>query len=306
MEPMIKPRRLHKNGVVGIISPAGAVSDDELNCGAKGLEGLGLKVRLGKSVLCRQRYLAGSDKERAEDLHQMFMNPEIEAIICTRGGSGAGRLTSLLDGDLIAKHPKIFIGSSDITTLLLYLNVIHHHVVIHGPMVAPNFGRAPSPKMLEVLLKLLGGERINFEEPAMTVLRPGRVEGILTGGCLTLLCMSIGTPYEVATEGRILFIEDTDEAPYKIDRMLSYLKALGKFDHVHGIIFGKMVRCQFPNGSTDRLEEVIMEILGEYRFPILFGFPSGHGEPNLPLPFGIPVRLDTEKKGLTLLESAVS
>jgi muramoyltetrapeptide carboxypeptidase len=303
---MIKPRRLVKGGVIGVISPAGAVSEEELQKGVRRLEGIGFKVRLGGSVLHRLRYLAGPDRERVDDLHRMFADPEVDAIFCARGGSGAGRLIPLLDHDLIAGDPKVFMGCSDVTTLLLYLTNRQGQVAFHGPMVAPNFGRNPSPKTEEMMLRLLEGERLTLSDPRVSVLREGRAEGLLTGGCLTLLCTSIGTRYELRTEDCILFIEDTDEAPYKIDRMLSYLKGLGKFDRVRGVVFGEMVRCRFPEGSPDRLEQVLMEILGEYDFPILFGFPSGHGDLNLPLPFGVPVRIDAEKKSLTLLESAIS
>jgi muramoyltetrapeptide carboxypeptidase len=303
---MIKPGRLRPNGVIGVVSPAGVVDAEELRKGIARLEGLGFKLRLGESVLRRHRYLAGSDQERAEDIHRIYADPEVEAVFCTRGGSGTGRLIPLLDAGLIARNPKIFVGSSDITTLLLYLQECGDQVVFHGPMIAPNFGRRPSPQTEEALLKVLAGERPAFREPGVTPLREGSAEGVLTGGCLTLLCTSIGTAYEVRTEERILFIEETDEAPYRVDRMLSYLKSVGKFERVRGVVFGEMTRCQFPKGTKDRLEEVILEILSGYDFPVLFGFPSGHGEINLPLPFGVPVRIDSEDKALTLLDSAVS
>jgi len=302
---MIKPRGIRQDGVVGVVAPAGTVCEEELNKGVLRLEGLGWKVRLGASVLRRNRYLAGSDAQRVADLHQMFSDPEVDAVICARGGSGTARLIPLLDRERLAAHPKIFIGCSDITTILLYLHVCLGQVVFHGPMVAPNFGRDTSAKMEEVLLGLCSGQSLSLSEPGIRVLRTGRAEGSLVGGCLTLLCTSIGTPFEVPTEDRILFIEDVDEAPYKVDRMMSYLKSLGKFDRVRGIVFGEMVRCHFPDGSSDRLEDVLMEILAGYEIPILFGFPSGHGPLNLPLPFGVPVRLDTETKSLALLEPAV-
>jgi len=301
----MKPPRIGRNPVVGVIAPAGTVPEEELNRGVLRLEALGWKVRLGASVLRRERYLAGTDAERLEDLYRMYADPEVEAVICARGGSGTGRLIPLLDRGRL-KRPKIFMGSSDITTLLLYLQVGLDQVAFHGPMVVPNFGRNPSDKMEELLVRLWSGERVDFSEPAVSVLRGGRAEGVLIGGCLTLLCTSIGTPFEIPTENRILFIEDVDEAPYKIDRMLTYLKGLGKFDRVRGVVFGEMVRCRFPEESPDRLETVLMEILSGYDFPVLFGFPSGHGGLNLALPFGIPVSVDTDKRSLSLLDSAVS
>jgi muramoyltetrapeptide carboxypeptidase len=168
-------------------------------------------------------------------------------------------------------------------------------------MVSTQFGKKPTSQMDELFLQVLSGETPAWRFPEVKVLRPGKGKGILTGGCLTLLCATIGTPYEIETAGKIIFIEDTDEAPYRIDRMLSYLKALKKFDRVRGVVFGQMPRCQ-----PELLPEVILDILGEFSFPILFGFPSGHGDATVTLPIGTAVELDGLIGALRMKEPAVS
>ena len=255
---------------------------------------------LGKHLAKRHRYFAGDDFERAEDLQEMFNNKEVDAILCARGGSGTARILPYLKPALLARSQKVLVGCSDITTLLLYLMRSFGWVTFHGPMVATQFGKDPSPLLEENFIRILSGERLQMKFPGVRELRPGRAEGVLTGGCLTLICASIGTPYEIETGDRVLFLEDIDEAPYRIDRMLFYLKSLGKFNRVKGVIFGQMPRCQ-----PDLLPEIVLDILGEFDFPILFGFPSGHGDATATLPFGILVRLDAASETVSLLEEAV-
>jgi muramoyltetrapeptide carboxypeptidase len=284
-----------------VIAPAGCVDSIDLQKGVSRLEQLGMKVILGKHVGKSRRYLAGGDRERAEDFQAMFEDKEVQAVLCARGGSGSARILPYLDAERLIRSPKIFIGASDITTLLLYLMRSFGWVTFHGPMVATQFGKGPLPALEENFFRILSGEKVQMRFPGVKGLRRGGAEGVLTGGCLTLICTTIGTPYEIETDHKLLFIEDVDEAPYRIDRMLVYLKSIGKFDRVRGVIFGQMPRCQ-----PDLLPEIILDILGEFNFPILFGFPSGHGDATATLPFGIPARLDTNSATLTLLKEAVS
>ena len=301
MGSMKKPGRLLPGGRIGVVAPAGRVDLIDLERGVTRLEQLGFKVQVGKHVGKSHRYLAGSDCERAEDFQAMFENKEVQAVLCARGGSGTARILPYLNVSSLLRSQKIFVGCSDITTLLLYLTQSFGWVTFHGPMVATQFGKEPPPALEENFLRILAGEKIQMRFPGVKALRPGIAEGVLTGGCLTLICTTIGTPYEIVTDDKILFIEDTDEAPYRIDRMLFYLKSLGKFDRVRGVIFGQMPRCQ-----PDLLPEIILDILGEYRFPILFGFPSGHGDATATLPFGISLQLDATAGTVALLEEAVS
>jgi muramoyltetrapeptide carboxypeptidase len=295
---MIRPRRLSPGDTIGVVAPAGRVEPADLHRGVLRLEQLGFKVLIGQHVEKRHRYFSGKDPDRAADLQRMFEKSDVRAVFCARGGSGAARLLGFLNRDRLT--PKIFLGCSDITTLLLYLSRTFGWVTFHGPMVATQFGREPNPMMDENFMKVLGGEAVTMSFPGVRTLRDGQAEGILTGGCLTLICTSIGTSYEIETEGKILFIEDTDEAPYRIDRMLSYLKGLGKFDHVRGVVFGQMPRCQ-----PELLPEIILEILEDVPVPILFGFPSGHGESIATLPFGTPVQINGRTGSLTMAEPAV-
>jgi len=297
---MIKPRPLSPGETIGVVAPAGRVEPADLHRGVLRLERLGFKVLIGKHVEKSHRYLAGKDPDRAADIQSMFEKSDVRAILCARGGSGTARLLPFLDRDRLSASPKIFLGCSDITTLLLYLSRTFGWVTFHGPMVAPQFGKDPNQERDENFMKLLGGGVLEMSFPGVRALRGGQAEGILTGGCLTLICTTIGTPYEIETKDKILFIEDIDEAPYRIDRMLSYLKGLGKFDHVRGVVFGQMPRCQ-----PELLPEIILEIFDELPIPILFGFPSGHGESIATLPFGIPVQIDGRFGALRMLEPAV-
>jgi len=296
----VRPKRLSPGETIGVVAPAGRVDPLDLHQGVLRLEQLGFKVILGKEVEKSHRYFAGKDIDRAADLQSMFERSDVRAILSARGGSGTARLLRFLDPDRLRAFPKIFVGCSDITTLLLYFARTFGWVTFHGPMAATQFGRDPNPVRNENFIRLLRGEAMKMSFPSVQVLRAGQAEGVLTGGCLTLICTTIGTPYEIETEGKILFIEDIDEAPYRIDRMLTYLKQLGKFDQIRGIIFGQMPRCQ-----PELLPEIILEILDDFPGPILFGFPSGHGESLATLPFGVPMEIDGKTGTLRMLAPAV-
>lgn len=294
---LIKPKKLSSGGTIGVIAPAGKVDLFDLNRGVASLKQAGFKVILGQHLGKSHRYFAGTDRERADDFLEMMQNETVDAVFCARGGSGSARIIPYID-EVNFLAPKIFVGCSDITTLLVYLSQKQGFVTFHGPMVAPSLHIA-SP--LENLLKVLSGERVVMRAPDIISLKQGCAEGILTGGCLALLCTTIGTPYEVDTSDRILFIEDTGEAPYKIDRMLNYLKVLKKFDPIRGLIVGQMPGCE-----PDTLPEIILETLSDFDFPILFSFPSGHGDSLFTLPFGTPVQMDANETTVTLLSPAVS
>ena len=304
---MIKPKRLKAGDTIGVVAPAGSVDLSELTQGVERLKGMGFRVKLGGSVTKRFRYLAGTDRERAEDLNRMVSDPEVSAIVCARGGYGTARIIPYLNQGVIAQHPKILVGSSDVTLLLNYIRQRFEWVTFHGPMVAPNFGKQPS--MLtdtwfrKILVEAQGQGPIRVE--GVKGLSGGQAHGPVVGGCLTMLCNSLGTPYEIETDGTLLLIEDIDEAPYRVDRMLTQLKAASKFRNVRGVIFGKMPGCQPPTHSSYVLEDVIRDLLADQEFPILYGFPTGHGGEQVTLPIGIPLRIDGEAATVALLEPAV-
>lgn len=303
---MLKPIRLQEGDTIGVVAPAGVVDPGALDAGVSRLQAMGFSVVLGEFVRKRNRYHAGSDKERAWDLYRVATNPKIRAVIFARGGYGSAKLIPHLVEVDIHGFQKIFVGSSDATALLHYLMKRLRMVTFHGPMVAPNFGSSPSELTETYFRKILMEPRpagvARFE--TISVLRPGSAEGILQGGCLSLICAGLGTYQEVDTEGTVLFLEDIHEAPYRIDRMLTQLKQAGKFDGVRAVVFGKMPDC-FPDaGAGYRLEEVILDVLSPWDFPIWMGFPSGHGGDNVVLPLGTRVAVH-EDGSIAFLESGV-
>lgn len=304
---MIKPESLQPGGTIGVVAPAGSVDASELAQGVDYLKGMGFRVVLGESVQKRVRYLAGSDRDRAGDLNRMFSNTEIAAIVCARGGGGTSRIIPFLDEDVIAQHPKILVGSSDATLLLNHLRQRFGLVTFHGPMVSPNFGKQPSLLTDIWFRKILveGQGRGPIVVNGVKGLRGGLSQGPLVGGCLTILCSTLGTPYEIQTDGAVLLLEDVDEAPYRIDRMLTQMKAASKFKNAKGVIFGKMPGCQPPMHSSYVLEDVICDVMADQSFPILYGFPAGHGGEQVTLPLGLPVQIDGSAAAVTLLEPAV-
>jgi muramoyltetrapeptide carboxypeptidase len=304
---IVRPERLKKGDLVGVVAPAGPVDPDLLEKGLKTLRRKELKPLLGKYVLSRRGYLAGKDEDRAEDLMSMFANKDVKAIFCVRGGYGVNRLLPWLKPNIIRKNPKIFVGASDITLLLLYLYQKCSLVGFHGPMVAGNFGRYAMRKSKKQFFDLLTGQpegKTMVSSQAHT-LNPGVAKGEITGGCLTLLCRSLKTPFEVQTRNKILLIEDVNEAPYRIDGMLWQLKAAGKFRDVKGIILGEMVNC-FPKKSANGLPgQMYQEIFDGLSVPIVVNFPVGHGKEMWTLPFGVEATLDAGAKSIQLQDCGV-
>jgi muramoyltetrapeptide carboxypeptidase len=305
---MTKPPALRKGDTVGIVAPSGVVDPVELQEGIGQLELLGYRVKVGPHTRGSYRYLAGTDEERAEDLHAMITDPEVRAVICARGGYGATRLLPLLRKSVLSAHPKILVGSSDATALLLYMVHQVGMVAFHGPMVAPNFGRNATALTLESAVRVLGGGNSTspVRSDSIRSLRTGIAEGPLIGGCLSILCALLGTPYEPETRGAILFLEDVNEPAYRIDRMLTQLRQAGMLEEVRGVVFGKMINCGPGSGQGYGLEEILREGLGDGEGPVVYGLPAGHGGEQITLPLGTQVRLDGERGELILLENGVS
>lgn len=303
----IKPRILKPGDTVGIAAPASPFSGKELEMGLRRLTGLGFRIRFDDRVFSQHRYLAGQDRERAEVLNDLFADPEVRAIFCARGGYGSVRLLPHLDLETIRRHPKIFVGSSDITSLLIHFQRRVPLVVFHGPMVARDQIIHMTDLTRTSLLTTLCSASPAGVLPAagVTSLRGGHAEGVLTGGCLSLLVRALGTTEEFDTRDKILFMEDVDEKPYRIDRMLTQLREAGKFTGVRGIVFGTMVNCQSDPEAGYALTDVILEVLAGLDIPILYGFPSGHGPEAITLPFGVRAALDGDAASLALLEGAV-
>jgi muramoyltetrapeptide carboxypeptidase len=290
---------------VGVIAPSSGFVRDEFEAGCAELLRLGYQPFYLSSILEREGYFAGSVERRVNELHEMFARPEVKAILCTRGGYGCNYLLPHLDLDLIRANPKIFAGCSDVTTLLTYFCDAGGLVTFHAPMVAGDFARPGGTDERSWQAVVSGSGEIRFSEGGMTSLIEGEAEGVLYGGCLSLLCASLGTPYEIRTGGTILFLEDRAERPYRIDRMLMQLKLAGKFAGVRGIVFGEMIDCNEP-GKPDALQETIVRIVNDLRIPIALGLKSGHVSSDaLTLPFGVHAKLEVGE-GVTLsCEAAV-
>ena len=304
----VKPPALQSGDQIGIVAPASNIKPEMLDAGCRELERLGFRTLYRPDIVKTHRYLSGTDERRAAELLEMVRNPGVKAIFCARGGYGSGRLIPYLEPELFRTHPKIIMGSSDITMLLAFLNR-HGLVGFHGPMVAQTMRLGEEAYDRGVLVGMLeGNSGIQFPIAHTSVLRSGQAEGRLAGGCLSMVVAMLGTPCEIDTDDTILVLEDIAEKPYKIDRMLTQLKQAGKLDRVRGIVFGEMPDCtNLPNqGYT--LEEVILEVLEGTTFPILYGFSTGHtSRANIVVPFGVYAKLSLGSVSrFELLESAVS
>jgi muramoyltetrapeptide carboxypeptidase len=302
---IIKPAALRPGDTVGVVALAAAVERDALEKGAAALSELGYRVKLSPHLLDRRGILAGCDQVRASELAAFFKDSEVCAIFAARGGYGCGRLLPMLDFAAIARTPKIFMGFSD-TTFLLNAMVDHAHLVcFHGPMVAMDFARGLGARCLNHLQSLLGGAG-EFALRSREVLRGGSAEGELIGGCLSVVAAMMATPWQPRFEGRILFLEDTGEKAYRIDRMLVQMRQAGVFDRVAGVVFGALR----PPGESQREREMTAEFVAEQTrglaCPVLFGIEAGHGSENLALPFGIKARLDGARGMMLIEESAVA
>ncbi len=310
---MIYGKKLKFGDTLGLIAPSGVVrTEGAIARAVAETERMGFKVKLGESAGQKYGYLSGTDEVRARDINGMFGDNEVDAIVCLRGGYGAMRILDQLDYDMIAKHPKIFMGFSDITALHIALLERCGMVTFHGPMAAANWADRPlddfsRESMYRALMHAEPiGELANPPEYLKQTVNPGRAEGQLVGGNLMLIASSLGTPWELDTRGRIIFIEEVGERTYSIDRMLTQLRLAGKFDDCAGVVFGDFADCpiEYPEFGLS-LEEIIRDVVAPSGKPIFTGLRCGHCSPKLTLPFGVKCRMDADKCTLTVLESAV-
>lgn len=317
---LIKPFRLQKGDTVGLITPASRpfeIEQAKIEAKEK-MQALGFKVKFGKNVNKIWGYLAGSDEERVEDIHTFFKDDEVKAIIAIRGGYGTGRLLRHIDYNLIKNNPKILLGYSDITALLIAIHQQTGLVTFHGPVATSTFTEYTQKYFFKVLTETspVGeiedapyDENLQISNRVWTV-KGGKAKGKLIGGNLTLICMSLGTPYEIDTKDKILFIEEVGEQPNDLDRMLTQLYNAGKLDNCRGVVFDRMTKVKPANhlpaySSFLSVEDVIKDRFKEYDYPVCLGLSLGHIKDKPTLPLGIEAELDTDKGRLSLLESAV-
>jgi len=303
----IQPPAIKKGDTIAIIAPASPVdSRDVLERGIRSLERMGFRVRFEERIFESSRYLAGSDSARAEELQRAFEDPSIQAILGLRGGYGCARLIPLMKVRRLRPHQKIFMGFSDLTTLMMFFRKRLGWISIHGPMAAsPSLADIPQDQA-EHLFFLLSdpGYRPKLHFEHMDCWTPGVAEGELVGGCLSIITASLGTRYEIDTDGKILFIEDLGEPPYRLDRMLTHLQLAGKFRSIAGVMLGSFIDCE-PTRGGYKAGDVLRDILSRLNIPVMAGFPLGHGDDNWAVPYGARVRMDADARILELLQSPV-
>jgi len=300
---MHKPLKLQNGDRIRIVIPASPVKPDLFEKGLSTVRSLGLEPVCGR-IDRKWRYLAGTDEERFSELQAALNEPDTKAIFFARGGYGSLRLISYFPATNY--QPKILLGCSDITTLHQYFSKLYDWVLFHGPMPSGDFARGQLH--VESLQKaMMQTSPYELAPAGVETLQSGEAEGKLMGGCLTLLEASIGTRWEPDWRDSLLFFEDVSTKPYQIDRMLTHLKLLGKFHGVRAFIFGEMKDCIQVENQGYTLQEVILDILGNFHKPIYFGFPSGHVNGlNWTLPMGVRARVSAKPSfSLEILESAV-
>jgi len=334
---IIKPKKLEKGDTIGIVSPASPLPADipkRFERGVKCIKKLGYNVKIGKFATKKLGYMAGSPQQRLQDLNEMFGDEGVDAIICSIGGYNSNQLLDLLDYEKIKKNPKIFMGYSDITALLLAIHAKTGLVNFHGPMVMPQFGEFPT--ILNFTLESMN--KVLCQNNEKTVLRPaaewtnefldwskgldnrprkmvknegwkllkeGKAKGKLIGGNLQTAQILIGTEYMSSFDGKILFLEETESSTVIIDRTLTHFKTLGMFDKIKGLIFGRLDRDVKINDPDYNLDKILLRITKDYDFPVIMNMDFGHTDPTLTLPLGIEASFDTSENTLILEESAV-
>ncbi len=308
-QPQIKPHRLSMGNTIGIISPGGGIKHEtSLDKTRSVLKNLGFKTVLSKNALGRWGYYSGTDAERVRDIHEMFSNPQIDAIITTRGGSGCNRLLPMLDYDLIKNNPKALIGYSDITALVNAIYAKTGLIGFHGPVITStwndftiNHFRQTVMEGMKVLCKNPIESR---DDHIVRTINPGKAQGTLVGGNLSVISTMLVDDYFPPWEDSILFLEDVEEGVYRIDRMLMHLKLAGVLDKIRGIVFGQCTSCEEEEtGFT--LEEVLHHYIKPLDIPAWYGSMIGHIYDKFTIPVGLKAEINADRGTIQFLESAV-
>lgn len=314
---IIKPLRLKAGQTVGLISPAGVTyKTEDIEIVEETLDALGLKAKLGKHALNRYGYLAGSDEARAADVNTMFDDDSVDAVLCLRGGWGCNRILHLLDYDLIKKNPKIICGYSDITSLLLAIYARTGLVTFHGPVATSTWNKFTLDYFKKILFD---GEMVTMENPKsrgdnlaqtedrIELITKGSTKGRLAGGNLSVLAAMVGSPYLPEWNNHIMFIEDTDESVYRVDRMLTQVKLAGILQKLAGFVFGKCTKCSAGEGfGSLTLEEVLRDHIAPLDIPAWYGSMIGHIEDKFTVPLGVEAEIDASTGTIRMLEPAVA
>lgn len=292
----VQPKALRTGSLLGIVSPAGAADAKKVAAGIVALEALGYHTRLFPHALDRGPLnYAGSIQDRLDDLHAAFADPEVEGILCTRGGWGSAELLPLLDAGLISANAKVFCGYSDLTSLHVWLRNEIGLGTFYAPMVAADFSKPEGADLRSWDAALRGNSELSFDQAdGLRVVKSGMAEGELLGGCLAIYAESAGTAYAPKAVGGVLFLEDIAARAYQWDRMLLHLRYAGWLEGVQGIVFGDMTQC----GDTSAIEAAILHALRDFAGPVAIGLGSGHVDSNnRTLPLGVRVRLELRDAG---------
>ena len=297
--------RLQRGDCAGLLAPSGFVTNDVLEASVAFLQGLGLRVKVGESCFCRLGYLAGADDVRARDFNRMTADEDVAGLFALRGGYGAARILPLIDWDVFREADKPFFGYSDSTAVHLAIQLLGLRS-FHTPMPATELRRGADAFTLASYEACVFGGGYDLRNPpghTMTALSGGVCEGVLTGGNLSMLAASLGTPFALDVRGAVLFLEEISEEPYRIDRMLTQLAQAGVFRDCAGVVLGAFTDCAAnrPDASLN-CAEVLADAFTGLGKPVLSGLACGHCLPTLSLPLGVKVRLDTNRMELTVLE----
>ena len=296
---------LPAEGVIAVIAPAGPAPLDSAKA-EQWMSARGYSIKVFPGVYEKDGYLAGSDDQRLNDLHAAFADPEVDAIICLRGGYGTPRLLDRVDFDLLRRHAKPFIGYSDITALHVAISRYAGFVTFHGPLLNADLLSERQPPTESSLLNLLRGQLTAGSVLAhpvaypLTTIGPGVAHGRLQGGNLSMIAATLATPYALEADGVILFIEDVNEPLYRIDRLLTQLRLAGVLAKLRGVLVGDVAGV-----DPTALALLLKQMLRPLRIPVLAGWRSGHCDPNLTLPLGALVRLDAGEQTLVLEQDVV-
>ncbi len=311
---ILKPKRLKHGDVIGIVSPASSPDDPiKIENGVKYLEKLGYRTEVGKNVAKYNGYLAGTDDERLDDLHNMFKNKNVNAIFCIRGGYGSTRLLDKIDYKIIANNPKIFVGYSDINALQMAFFTKCGLITFAGPMVAVDFIDEVSPYTEEIFWNMITsnkkiGRVENPNKEKFFILNKGRAQGRILGGNVSIINSLIGTEYLPKLKDSVLLLEEINEAPYRIDRMLNQLRIMKVFKNVRGIILGDFVKCveYDTEKRTLSLNDVIVDYFDGLKIPVIYNFRHGHLHEKVTIPFGLRTVLNASRGFVEINENAVT
>jgi muramoyltetrapeptide carboxypeptidase len=309
---VIKPPALKPKSAIGIVSPSSWMKESDKLMAVSVFEQKGYTLVMGESFFLKDNTFSGTPEERANDINSMFANPDIDAIICSRGGYGANRVLPLLDYNLIRSNPKIFMGYSDITGFLTSITQKTGLVTFHGPMLT-SFKNGMVDYNFNFLEQTLSGkESVTIQSPSdlqAKVLKSGIAEGPIWGGNMCLLINRLGTKDQLNTNGCILFLEDIGEYKYAFERMLIHMKEAEMFKNIKGLIIGELMDMKdqdIPFGKSTN--EIVMDVCGDLDIPIISNFPCGHGKYQVTLPISTVVKLDANAvlPNLTFLSAVVN